>query len=388
MKWSVPVFKVFGIQVQLHGTFLLLLGFLGLGLIMLPDTNFAIFMLLQILSVFAIILLHELSHSLVAIGFGSTVRTITLLPIGGVAQIENIPEKPYQEILVAVAGPAVNFAFVLIIGIYLGHFNVFLENAFQMFNTSATQEIPEFTLTTFLVFLGTFNLFIGIFNLIPGFPMDGGRVLRGFLASLLPYDKATIVAVGIGQIVAFGFGILGIMFVLEYGQIYMGVVIIIIAFFLSSSGRAEARSVIIKTLLRGVKLETRMLEKAPVITTDMSNEHVLMLLNSSPRNFFPVLENGYYIGGFTRDKFYVNMQLNGQNAMLPVARTPWVVPGVDFIELLTVLERTNSQYIVVTDWYGRYLGVFNVSFASYVIKERVSMRNKLSLIEHKYLYGK
>ncbi|MCD4656956.1 MAG: site-2 protease family protein [Planctomycetes bacterium] len=388
MKWSVPLFRVFGIQVQLHGTFLILLVFIALGLVVLPDTAFALFLMLQFLSIFAIILLHELAHSLVAIRFGSKVRNITLLPIGGVAQIENIPEKPVQEILIAVAGPAVNFAFVLAVGLYLGDFNIFLTKASELFSTSAREQLPVISLTEFLVFFGTFNLFIGTFNLLPGFPMDGGRIFRGFLSLFMPFDKATIVAVGVGQLFALSFGVFGILLIFEYQMFYMGIMVIIISFFLGSSGRAEARSVIIKSLLKGVKLEPRMLRKPLVITTEMSNEQINILMNSTYQSIFPVLENGYLVGLLNRQDFMYNMQLSGENFKLPFAPTKWVTPGVDFIALMMVLEKQKSSYVAVTDWYGRYLGVFNTSVSTTVINEQLNMRKKLSLIEHKYLFGK
>ena len=388
MKWSVPLFKIFGIRVQLHGTFLLLLGFIALGLFILPDTAFALFLMLQFLSVFAVILLHELSHSLVAMRFGSKVRNITLLPIGGVAQIENIPEKPLQEILVAFAGPAVNFAFVIAVGLYLGDFNIFLTKASEIFSASAREQNPEISINQFLVFFGTFNLFIGTFNLLPGFPMDGGRIFRGFLSLFLPFDKATIVAVGIGQLFSLAFGVLGILLIFQYDMFYMGIMVIVIAFFLGSSGRAEARSVIIKSMLKGVVLEPRMLRKPLVITSEMKNEQILNLINTTYQNVFPVLENGYLIGLLNRQDFYNNMQLYGNNFKIPVSNTKWVTPGVDFIELLTELEKQKSSFVVVTDWYGRYLGVFNTSIATTVINDQIKKRKNISIIEQKYLYSK
>ncbi len=388
MKWSVPLFRVFGIQVQLHGTFLLLLGFIALGLFIMPDTAFALFLMLQFLSIFTIILLHELSHSLVAMRFGSKVRNITLLPIGGVAQIENIPEKPLHEILVAFAGPAVNFAFVLVVGLYLGDFNIFMTKASEIFSASVREQIPKVNFTEFLVFFGTFNLFIGTFNLLPGFPMDGGRIFRGFLSLFMPFDKATIVAVGIGQLFSLAFGVLGILLIFQYDMFYMGLMIIIIAFFLGSSGRAEARSVIIRSLLKGVTLEPRMLRKPIVITSEMKNEQISVLINTTYQNIFPVLENGYLIGLLNRQDFYNNMQIFGNNFKLPVLPAKWVAPGVDFIALLTELEKQKSSFVTVTDWYGRYLGVFNTSASTTVMNEQIEKRKNLSIIERKYLYSK
>jgi len=112
------------------------------------------------------------------------------------------------------------------------------------------------------------------------------------------------------------------------------------------------------------------------------------LINTTYQNIFPVLENGYLIGLLNRQDFYNNMQIFGNNFKLPVLPAKWVAPGVDFIALLTELEKQKSSFVTVTDWYGRYLGVFNTSASTTVMNEQIEKRKNLSIIERKYLYSK
>jgi Zn-dependent protease len=188
---SYRLFTVLGIPVRVHGSlilFLLLAGLLfsgGEGL-----TGFLVTVLLLAL-VFGFVLLHELGHSVVALYHGVPVRQITLYPLGGIASLSEMPREPRVELQVAVAGPLVNFV---------------LGGAFFAFALVAP---PSWF--TFLLQLVIFNVFLGLFNLLPGFPMDGGRILRAFLATRLPYARATRIAARVGQGTAVLLGIAGLL---------------------------------------------------------------------------------------------------------------------------------------------------------------------------------
>ncbi len=200
MKWSWKIGIFAGIAVYMHATFILLLGWIALSHWMqykslLPTLTGVAF----IVALFLCVVLHEYGHALTARRFGIATRDITLLPIGGVARLERMPDKPNQELWVALAGPAVNVVLAALLGAYL-----FLTGHFEPVNQIGL------THGVFLERLLFANLFLVGFNLIPAFPMDGGRVLRALLAKRMEYLRATQIAAGVGQGLAFLFGFVGL----------------------------------------------------------------------------------------------------------------------------------------------------------------------------------
>src|SRR4051812_14993318 len=180
LGWSIRLFRIRGILLSVHFTFLLLLGYVGWeGWHERKDWLDAVISATTLLVVFVFVLLHELGHSFMARRFVVRVSRILLLPIGGMAEFDSIPRQPKSEILIALAGPAVNF---VLIGIFL---------LFVPFpNWNELLEAP-LTLTTAAQLILLLNTFMGLFNLLPVFPMDGGRVFRAMLARRLSYSRAT-----------------------------------------------------------------------------------------------------------------------------------------------------------------------------------------------------
>lgn len=196
MKWSYRIARFAGIDVRIHVTFLLLpayFGFLGWqeagGRGALGEISF-------IGGLFLCVLLHEFGHALAGRRYGIRTPDITLLPIGGVARMETIPEKPSMELVIAVAGPAVNVAIAAVMALIL----IF---------TGGILEGPETTIRIQIHNLLMVNCGLVLFNMIPAFPMDGGRVLRALLAMKFTHLTATRVAARIGQVMACGFAVLG-----------------------------------------------------------------------------------------------------------------------------------------------------------------------------------
>jgi Zn-dependent protease len=190
MRLSWKLGQVAGIDVYVHATFLLIfLIFPGVfdGGSMAPGN------VLLVVSVFGCVLLHELGHALMARRFGIATRDITLYPIGGVARLERMPRAPGAELLIALAGPAVNFAIaaVLLPLLFLG----------------GGEPASMSMMGVFLECLVSVNLFLGLFNLVPAFPMDGGRVLRALLSNWLGRLQATVIAARIGRVLAVCFGV-------------------------------------------------------------------------------------------------------------------------------------------------------------------------------------
>ena len=196
LRWSINLFKVFGIQLELHASFALLLAYAayegwvhgrGAGLL---------WSLLLIVSFFVCVVLHELGHSLTAQRFGVQVPRILLLPIGGMAQLDRIPREPSKELLITIAGPAVNFVLVVVL----------LPTALRVF--FGREYVPEYSMARLFAELCRANLVMGIFNLLPVFPMDGGRIFRAMLATQTSYLNATFWAVRVGRICAVGLAVL------------------------------------------------------------------------------------------------------------------------------------------------------------------------------------
>lgn len=243
MGWSFKIARVRGIDIKVHATFFLILVFGALQWAGSTPSNpleGALFGVVLMILLFTCVTLHELGHSVMAQAFGINVREIVLLPLGGVALIARMPEKPVQELLIAVAGPLVNVAIAIILSIVTGGIGIDSMNLQDMLVT-----LREPSLTTLLVWLLFANVALVIFNLIPAFPLDGGRILRAILAMGLGYPQATRIASIIGQVAAVLLGIWGI----ATGQLLLTLVALFI-FFSAGQERGIAESKTVLTTLR------------------------------------------------------------------------------------------------------------------------------------------
>ena len=198
VKWSFQLARIAGIDVRVHATFFLLLAWFGFVYFSAGGLAAMFAGLSFILLLFACVVLHEFGHALAARAYGIRTPDITLLPIGGIARLERFPDKPSQELVVALAGPAVNVVIALGLYIVLGSF----------FTAQDFADIAEGK-GNLLVKLLAINVVLVVFNLLPAFPMDGGRVLRAVLATRMKNARATQIAATVGQVMAVGFGLLG-----------------------------------------------------------------------------------------------------------------------------------------------------------------------------------
>src|SRR5712671_5508523 len=199
MFWSLNIGSIAGTQVRIHITFLLFLGWIFISGYASGGSQEAWSSLAFLVLLFMCVLAHEFGHIFMARAFGVSTPDVTLLPIGGVARLERIPEKPHEEFLVAIAGPLVNVAIsIVLIAVAPTHLNVAHFAAMESPKVSMIDRLAEI------------NLFLAVFNMIPAFPMDGGRVLRALLAIRLGHVRATEIAATIGQWTAFGLGFLGL----------------------------------------------------------------------------------------------------------------------------------------------------------------------------------
>jgi Zn-dependent protease/CBS domain-containing protein len=291
MKWSLKLGTYAGIGVYLHWTFALLIGWIFLSHLNAGQSlGQAVAGVGFILTLFACVVLHEFGHALTAKRYGVRTRDITLLPIGGVARLERIPENPLQEFWVAVAGPAVNL--VIAAGLFVALIGLKQANELLQVHWFRSQ---------FLAQLMWVNLFIAGFNVLPAFPMDGGRVLRALLAMRVGRRRATAVAANIGQAMAILFGIIGF---------FYNPFLIFIAVFVFLGAQGEAAQVEAQSALKGLRVGDAMMTRFRTLSVSDSLAKAVEELLAGSQQDFPVLEDGR-VAGILRRKDLVRALAGG-----------------------------------------------------------------------------
>jgi Zn-dependent protease len=288
MGWSWRIGRIAGIDLYVHFTFLILLAWVALThYLARGSVDDALVGLAFILALFGIVILHELGHALAARYYGIPTRDITLLPIGGVARLERMPDKPAQELVVALAGPAVNVVLAVL----------FLPFALR---DSAVTSLDSVTTLpgVFLTQLFWINVMLAAFNMIPAFPMDGGRVLRALLALRMDYVRATQVAATIGQGMAFLFGIVGLFGVPGYYP--ANPFLLFIALFVWMGAAQEAAMVQMRSALSRIPVDRAMATDFRTLEADEPLANAVRHVLDGFQQDFPVLRDGKVAGVLTR----------------------------------------------------------------------------------------
>ncbi|MCB9136555.1 MAG: site-2 protease family protein [Anaerolineales bacterium] len=342
MKWSWKLGRFAGIDVYIHATFLLLLGFYGVRYWANGGMSAMIEGIIFILVLFGCVVLHEYGHALMARVYGIPTRDITLYPIGGVARLERMPEKPRQEFWVALAGPAVNIAIATILGLWL-----WFTNTFVPFSTLGL------TTGSFLERLMLVNISLVVFNLIPAFPMDGGRVLRALLATRLDYVRATKWAATLGQGLAFLFGFVGL---------FTAPTLIFIAFFIWIAAGQEAGMVQMKAALTGVPVSRAMLTDFRTLHPLEPISHVVPWLVSGAQHDFPVVDRGQLVGILPHEALLAAMR--DGNSYLTVGHVmrrdfEWVDAN-DLLETAMSRLSYSSLQAAPVNWRGQLVGLLTL----------------------------
>jgi len=295
MKWSWKLGRIAGIDVFVHATFFILIAWIAMASWSDGESVAAIVGgLAFILALFGCIVLHELGHALAARRYGIQTRDITLLPIGGIARLERMPDDPKQELVVALAGPAVNLAIAALLAGYL-----VLTGSFEPDADMSAMEGP------LLQRLMVVNVILLVFNLLPAFPMDGGRALRAVLATRMDYVDATHIAANTGQAMAFGFGLIGLL---------CNPFLLFIALFVWIGAAAEASMVQIKSALAGIPVAQAMLRDFETLApSDPLSLAVQMTLRGSQKDF-PVVNEGAIVGMLTQDRLMEALSSDGTGA--------------------------------------------------------------------------
>jgi Zn-dependent protease len=274
MRGSIRLFKVFGISVNIHITFLLLLLlFLSAG----PKWLFLV------AAVFFFVTIHELCHSLVAQHFKVKVKEITLLPIGGVSSMSKMPEKPIQELLISIAGPLSNLIIILVF---------FFPMKFILGKETLFHKLSTDTWRLTFAYAYWINLVLAVFNLIPAFPMDGGRILRAILAKRMGYQRGTHVAVTFGHLFALAFAYFGI--------IKFNIILVAIAVFIYMAASGEEMQVDIRETLKKFRVRDILARDFMTIKSDATLAKALELVFHSHQEDFPVVDGGELVGLLTR----------------------------------------------------------------------------------------
>jgi Zn-dependent protease len=344
MVWSLTVARVAGIAVRIHVTFLLLLLWIGLAHYWIGGPEAAVRGVLFILAIFGCVLLHEFGHALAARMYGIPTPDITLLPIGGVARLQRMPDRPVHEIVVAIAGPMVNVVIAAVLFTILG----------RPADLSTILQISD-PRHGFLSQVAVVNVWLVLFNLLPAFPMDGGRVLRATLALFMRYSSATQIAARTGQAMAFVFGLAGL---------FINPFLILIALFVYLAASQEAAYAQIKDVMEDLLVRDAMVTEFATLDQDAVLDDAIEALLQTRQREFPVLgSDGRLAGLLTRDHVVAGYRRKGPAT--PVADVMHRdVPTIAWHEPLHAafqrMQASGVPALAVTDRTGQLLGLVSL----------------------------
>jgi stage IV sporulation protein FB len=357
MRWSLNIGTIAGTAVRVHITFLLFLIWIFAANYASGGADAAWSGLLFMILLFACVVAHEFGHIFTARAFGVSTPDVTLLPIGGVARLERIPEEPRQEFLIAIAGPAVNvvigFALILLAGAHLDPADLAVDSArISMIDR-----------------LANVNLFLAVFNMIPAFPMDGGRVLRALLATRMGFTHATEVAASVGQATAFVLGFAGLL---------MGnPILIFIAIFVYLAATSEAHVVAMRAMSHGVPVTNAMMTQFAKLMPQAHVDEAVQTLLRTSQSEFPVVDAADKpVGLLGRADLIRALKQFGPDARVADVMTA-TVPTVDYRrcleDALRLLQAKAAPAVAVVDGQGRLVGLVT----SETIGEMMMLREAL-----------
>ena len=337
MSWSIPIIRIAGIQLRIHVTFLLLIVWVALG-----SASSAVFVLL----LFLCVVLHEFGHAFAAKAYGINTPDITLLPIGGVARLERIPEEPKQELIIAIAGPIVNVIIAACLYVVIG----------------ARGHVDPATAMRggdMLIGLFQINVWLLLFNLLPAFPMDGGRVLRSLLAARMTFARATQVAATVGQAFAWFFGIIGLFGI--PGIMHANPFLIFIAFFVYIGASQEAALAQMRDVSRRFPVSSAMVREFRSLAETATLDEAVDALLATSQHDFPVLDDAGNVAGIlTRHDLIAALRKNDPTIRVAdVMRRdiPTVTTGTRFEEAFRIMQECNCPAIPVLDGMKRLVGL-------------------------------
>ncbi|MFC0263941.1 site-2 protease family protein [Fontibacter flavus] len=295
MKLSLYLGKYKNVKVFIHWTFSLLLLWIIISNLRqgIPGVDI-LWTVIFVLALFCCVVFHEFGHALAAQKYGIQTKDIVLYPIGGIARLEKLPEDPKQELWVAIAGPLVNVGIFLILSAVL---------SFTGFNIESLEEI-KINPTTIILYLASANLILAVFNLIPAFPMDGGRILRAFLAIRLPRAQATQIAGGIGQFLAIFFIFFGL---------FNNPILVLIGIFIFLGAAAEVSHTQQESFLKGFKVNDAIMMKFQILAFDAPLSKAVDKLLNSQATHFVVVKDDVAVGTLSRNEIIRGLKEGDEN---------------------------------------------------------------------------
>lgn len=353
MAWSISLGRIAGTEVRIHLTFFLLLAWFGIAAGTRGGQAEAFSAVVFIVAVFACVLAHEYGHVLTARMFGIGTRDITLLPIGGVASIERMPESPRQELVIALAGPAVNVVIAVVLVAVFGA-NLAPERLAALVDANALDFVSR---------LALINVTLVLFNMIPAFPMDGGRVLRALLAFWLDRRRATRIAAVIGQAMAFGLGFIGL---------FGNPLLLFIALFVFLAASHESYAVEIGEATKNVSTRQATITAFATLGTQASVGEAVETLLSTTQREFPVTDGGGRLRGvLTRDGMIRALAATGPETPVLEAMERDVLTinqRAPLSEAVTALQTSGQPLVGITDDDGRVVGIITLeNLAEYMM---------------------
>lgn len=350
MSSSLQIGKFAGIRVQIHWTFWLLFLFVGFLVFSRDGTWIDLFWhSLFIIGLFVCVVLHEFGHALTAKKFGIPTRSITLLPIGGLASLKKIPENPKEEFLVAIAGPTVNVVIALLLASFIP------TEAFTSMEPEALQEeLSMITPHNFLFYLLTANIALVLFNLIPAFPMDGGRIFRALLTMKVGRIKATQIAASVGKFLALLFFL--------YGLFY-GILLTVIAVFIWFGAHSENIMIQQIELMRDYKIRDAMITEYSLLKSDDTLKKAVEKILASTERDFLVVDNDEIVGILYMDDLSQALQKTGEETSIEHVMDTSVISleaNADLSSAYEKLNRRNRNFFPVIE-NGEVVGVMDMN---------------------------
>lgn len=366
MGTALTIFRLKGISVRVHWSFVLILAYGAFAYSQTAESLLfgAFYGVLTILLLFACVTFHEFGHAFVAQYYGIHVKTIMLLPIGGVANLEKLPEKPSQEFFIAIAGPMVNFALafiltpVVVVALAMQSRGSGVETSVA--NIMGNLQSPG--VTNLLIYLLAINILLGLFNLLPAFPMDGGRILRSLLAMAMDYVQATRISVTVGRMIAVLMAVWGMFLWANGGS---GLFLLLIAFFVYVGGGAEREAVESRAILRNFVARDALTENATSFyVTDNLGRAAEQLMVSYQTDYAIIDLSGKFTGVLTRTNLIRALQEHGAEAriaeaMIPADDVPSCSPDTDLASVWELMGTKGLRVAAVKD-HGRFLGLITL----------------------------